>query len=190
MIPMALHDRIRKLTYEDYVRIPDDGRRHEIIDGEHYVTAAPFIPHQALSFELSARFRNYLRRRRVGRAFAAPTDVLLSEHDVVQPDLLFVSKERTGIIDRKNVKGAPDLIVEILSESTRKYDGDLKLDLYDRYDVLEYWIFDPERRNVQVYRRAAQGLRLLADLSAAAGDVLTSPLLPGFSLPLAEIFED
>lgn len=189
MIPMALHDRIRKLTYEDYVLIPDDGQRHEIIDGEHYVTAVPFVPHQFLSVEISWRFRSYLQRRRIGRILTAPTDVLLSEHDVVQPDLLFISKERAGIIDRKNIQGAPDLVIEILSASNRKYDQDLKLDLYDRFDVLEYWIFDPERRTVQAYRRTEEGLRLFADLSAAAGDVLTSPLLPGFSLPLAKIFE-
>jgi Uma2 family endonuclease len=149
MIPMALHDRIRKLTYDDYVLIPDDGQRHEIIDGEHYVTAAPFIPHQGLSFELAARFRNYLKRRRVGRAFAAPTDVLLSMHDVVQPDLLFVSNERAGIIGRKNIQGVPDLMIEILSVGNRKHDQETKLDLYDRFDVLEYWIFDPEQRTAR-----------------------------------------
>jgi Uma2 family endonuclease len=186
---MALHDRIRRLTYEDYVLIPDDGRRHEIIDGEHYVTAAPFVPHQFLSMEISWRFRSYLQRRRIGRILTAPTDVLLSEHDVVQPDLLFISRERAGIIGRKNIQGAPDLIVEILSVGNRKHDQETKLDLYDRFDVLEYWIFDPDRRTAQVYRRAEDRLRPFADLSAAAGDVLTSPLLPGFSLPLAKIFE-
>jgi Uma2 family endonuclease len=189
MISMALHDRIRKLTYDDYVRIPDDGQRHEIIDGEHYVTAAPFVPHQFLSVELSGRFRNYLQRRRIGRVLTAPTDVLLSKQDIVQPDLLFVSNERAGIIGRKNIQGAPDLLIEILSASNRNHDQVLKLDLYDRFDVLEYWIFDPDRRTVQAYRRTAEGLRLAVELSAVAGDVLTSPLLPGFSLPLAAVFE-
>ena len=189
MIPMALHDRIRKLTYEDYVLIPDDGQRHEIIDGEHYVTPAPFVRHQALLVELSARFRNYLRRRRIGHVLIAPTDVLFSVYDVVQPDLLFISKERAGIIDRKNIQGSPDLAIEILSVGNRKYDQETKLDLYDRFDVLEYWIFDPEQRTAQVYRRMDDRLRLFADLSAAAKDVLTSPLLPGFSLPLTKVFE-
>jgi Uma2 family endonuclease len=186
---MALHDRIRKLTYGDYLLIPEDGQRHEIIDGEHYVTAAPFIPHQRLSFELSARFRNYLKRRRLGRALAAPVDVLLSQHDIVQPDLLFISNERAGIdADGKNIKGAPDLLVEILSKSTRKLDEVLKLDLYERSGVLEYWIFDTDRRSVQVYRLENDRLVLAVTLSAAAGDVLMTPLLPGFRLPLAEIF--
>ena len=190
MIPMALHDRIRKLTYDDYVLIPDDGQRHEIIDGEHYVTAAPFLPHVDVSTELATQLRLFVRRHRLGRVYHAPCDVLLSEHDVVQPDVLFVSNERAGILaDGKNVKGAPDLVIEILSKSTRRFDEDTKLDLYDRYDVLEYWIVDPDRQTVQAYRRAAEGLRLDAEFSAAAEDVLTSPLLPGLSLPLSEIFE-
>jgi Uma2 family endonuclease len=190
MIPMALHDRIRKLTYEDYVLIPNDGQRHEIIDGEHYVTAAPFLPHADVSTELAAQLRLFVRRHRLGRVYHAPCDVLLSEHDVVQPDVLFVSNARARILaDRKNVKGAPDLVIEILSKSTRRLDEETKLDLYDRYDVLEYWIVDPDRRTAQVYRRAAEGLRLDSELSAGAGEFLTSPLLPGFSLPLADIFE-
>ena len=186
---MALQDRIRKLTYDDYALIPEDGQRHEIIDGEHYVTAAPFIPHQNLSFELSGRFWSYLKRHPIGRALAAPVDVLLSKHDIVQPDLLFISNKRAGIVaDPRNVKGAPDLLIEILSKSTRKLDEVLKLDLYERSGVLEYWIFDTDRRSVQAFRLENERLVLAATLSAAAGDVLMTPLLPGFRLPLAEIF--
>jgi len=189
MISMALHDRIRKLTYDDYVLLPEDGQRHEIIDGEHYVSPSPFIPHQDLSFELSGRFWNYLKRHRLGRVLAAPVDVLLSKYDIVQPDLLFISNERAGIAaGNKNVKGAPDLLVEILSKSTRKLDEEIKLHLYERYDVLEYWIFDTDRRSVQAYRRSGERLLLAAELSAEAGGVLTTPLLPGFELPLSEIF--
>ena len=190
MTSMALHDRIRKLTYEDYVLIPDDGRRHEIIDGEHYVTASPVKIHQRLAFKLTLEVGGYVEEHGLGELYFAPFDTVFSKYDVVQPDLLFVSRERAGILaDGKNVKGAPDLVIEILSNSTRQLDEDVKLDLYDRFDVLEYWIFDPDRRTVQAYRRAAEGLRLDADLSAAARDVLTSPLLPGFSRPLARIFE-
>jgi Uma2 family endonuclease len=186
---MALHERIRKLTYGDYLLIPEDGQRHEIIDGEHYVTSTPFIPHQDLSFELSGRFWNYLKSRPIGRALAAPVDVLLSQHDIVQPDLLFISKERAGIVvDKRNVQGAPDLLVEILSKSTRKLDEVLKLDPYERSGVLEYWTFDTDRRSVRTFRLENERLVLAATLSAAAGDVLRTPLLPGFDLPLAEIF--
>jgi Uma2 family endonuclease len=189
MTSMALHERIRRLTYGDYVLIPEDGQRHEIIDGEHYVTAAPFIPHQRLSFELAGRFWAYLRRQPIGQALSAPVDVLLSKHDIVQPDLLFISTERAGIVaDQRNVKGAPDLLVEILSKSTRKLDEVLKLDLYERSGVLEYWIFDTDRRSVQAYRLENERLVLVTTLFAKAGGILTTPLLPGFELPLAEIF--
>jgi Uma2 family endonuclease len=185
---MAVQDRIRKLTYNDYARIPDDGQRHEIIDGEHYVSPAPFIPHQGLSIELGSRLHLFVKRHRLGSVFAAPCDVVLSKHDIVQPDLLFISKERAGIITGKNIQGAPDLIIEILSEGTRRLDETVKLDLYDRFGVPEYWTFDTARKTSRVYRRTLQGLRLVAELSAEDGDVLTTPLLPGIEIPLAEIF--
>jgi Uma2 family endonuclease len=186
---MALPDRIRKLTYDDYALLQDDGQRHEIIDGEHYVTAAPFLPHQELSVELTLQLGAFVKRHRLGRVYHAPCDVVLSKHDVVQPDLLFISSERLGIAaDKKSVKGAPDLVVEILSDRTRKLDEEIKLDLYERSGVKEYWVVDPQRRVVQVFRRAGDGLRLAADLSAAGGGVVTTPLLPGFELSLVELF--
>ncbi len=116
-------------------------------------------------------------------------DVVLSPHDIVEPDLLFISKERAGIITEKNIRGVPDLLVEILSDSTRRRDEGIKLERYDRCGVPEYWMFDPKGKTAKVYRRRGGKLRLVADLSAAAGDVLTTPLLPGLTIPLAEIFE-
>lgn len=185
---MAVQDRIRKLTYDDYARIPDDGQRHEIIDGEHYVSPAPFIPHQRISRRLTLRLGGLIEQHRLGEILYAPCDVIFSKHDIVQPDLLFISNERAGIITIKNVQGAPDLIIEILSEGTRRLDETVKLDLYDRYGVPEYWTFDTSRQAARVYRRILQGLRLMAELSAEAGDVLTTSLLPGIEIPLAEIF--
>lgn len=187
---MALHDLARKLTYEDYVLIPDDGQRHEIIDGEHYVSPAPFVPHQDLLVELTLRLGGFVKANRLGRFLIAPTDVLLSPYDIVQPDLLFISHHQAAIVGLKNVQGAPDLVIEILSRSTRKLDEGIKLQAYERCGVRTYWIFDPSRRGVQPWERTAEGLRPQPFLSAAAGDVLTTPLLPGFELPLAELFEE
>jgi Uma2 family endonuclease len=187
---MALHDPIPKLTYEDYVRIPDDGKRHEIIDGEHYVTAAPFIRHQDLVVRLTILIGSFVREHRLGKLLIAPTDVILSPHDIVQPDLLFVSNERASILTEKNIQGAPDLVIEILSNSSRRLDEVLKRQAYERFGAREYWIFDPQRETTQAWERTAEGLRRKALLSAAAGDVLTSPLLPGFEMSLGEIFED
>jgi Uma2 family endonuclease len=187
---MALHDLSPKLTYEDYLLIPEDGRRHEIIDGEHYVTAAPFVPHQDLVVELTIRLGGFVKANRLGRLLVAPTDVLLSPYDTVQPDLLFVSRERASVVGLKNIQGAPDLVIEILSPSTRKLDERLKLRAYERYGVREYWMFDPARKGVQRWERSGERLVSTPFLSAGAEDVLTSPLLPGFELPLAEFFED
>jgi Uma2 family endonuclease len=143
---MALHDLIPKLTYRDYVLFPEDGKRHEIIDGEHYVTAAPFLSHQRLAFRLTLRVGGFIETNRLGLFFFAPADVLLSDHDVVQPDLFFISSARVSIAAEKNVEGAPDLVIEILSRSTSRLDKGPKLQAYDRTGVCEYWIFDPVRR--------------------------------------------
>ncbi|MFL6194678.1 MAG: Uma2 family endonuclease [Thermoanaerobaculia bacterium] len=187
---MALHDLSRKLTYEDYLLIPEDGRRHEIIDGEHYVTAAPFVPHQDLVVELTFRLRGFLKAHRIGRLLIAPTDVLLSPHDIVQPDLLFISNQRASIAGLKNIQGAPDLAIEILSKNSARLDKILKLKAYELWGVQEYWMFDPGRKGVQPWVRTGESFEAGPFLSAATGGVLTTPLLPGFELPLAELFED
>ncbi|HEV2855871.1 MAG TPA: Uma2 family endonuclease [Thermoanaerobaculia bacterium] len=185
---MALPDSPRKLTYDDYLLFPeDDGLRHEILDGEHYVTAAPFFRHQFLAGRLYLRLGRFVEERDLGVAVFAPVDVLLSPYDIAQPDLLFISKERAGIITKKNLQGAPDLVVEILSESTRRRDGGIKLERYDRFGVGEYWMLDPDSKAAWVYRRDGGRLRRAAELSAE--DVLTSPLLPGLEIRLAEVFE-
>jgi len=186
---MALRDLDlpRKLTYEDYVLIPEDGRRHEILDGEHYVTPAPFVRHQLISSNLHSLLGPFIRKQRLGKLLAAPTDVLFSPHDIAQPDLFFISSERQGILTEPNVQGAPDLVIEILSKRTRRRDERLKLERYDLCGVLEYWIVDPQRQGAKVYRRDDGRLRLAATLSV--GDALTTPLLPGLEIPLAEIFE-
>lgn len=186
MISMALHDRIRRLTYDDYVLLPEDGQRHEIIDGELYVTPSPVTLHQRIGIRLTLRLGGFVELHGLGEVFAAPYDVVFSPHDVVQPDLLFISNERSAIVTEDNVQGAPDLAIEILSKSTRRLDEVVKLDLYGRSGVLEYWIFDPSRGSLRIFRRAGDALRLAAEL--AGGGVLTTPLLPGFELPLSEIF--
>jgi Uma2 family endonuclease len=186
---MALHDLRRKLTYEDYLLIPEDGQRHEILDGEHYVTPSPFLRHQRISIRLSSWLFNFVDQHGLGEVFAAPADVVLSPYDIVQPDIFFISNERARIATEKNVQGAPDLVIEILSKSTRRRDEGIKLERYERLGAGEYWMFDPDRRGTKVYRRDGDRLRLVAELSADAGDVLTTPLLPGLEISLSEVFE-
>jgi Uma2 family endonuclease len=188
MILMALHDHVRKLTYNDYALIPEDGQRHEIIDGEHYMTPSPMTLHQRTVLRLTLRLGGFVELHGLGEVFVAPYDVVFSKHDIVQPDLLFISRKRAAIVTPKNVQGAPDLVIEILSESTRRLDEKVKLDLYERSDVLEYWMFNPFRKTVRAFCRIGPSLRLVAELSAEASDALTTPLLPGFGLPLSELF--
>lgn len=178
-----------KFTYEDYLLFPDDGKRHELINGEHYMTPAPIPKHQRACIKLSTAFENFLKGQKIGEVLIAPTDVVLSDLDVVQPDLLFISRARASIITEKNIQGAPDLVIEILSESTRKTDETIKRKLYERFGVQEYWIVDPELETVKVYRPAEQGYVRAAELSKESRDTLITPLLPGLQIPLAEIFE-
>jgi Uma2 family endonuclease len=187
---MALHDLpAKKLTYEDYLLIPEDGKRHEIIDGEHYVSAAPFIRHQRVVHRLDVRLGIYVEAHPVGEILTAPTDVILSPYDVVEPDLLFISNERSSIVEEKNIQGAPDLVVEIHSGSSRRIDRGVKKQAYEQWGVLEYWMLDPERKEAEVWERTSKGLlRQRALLSKNA--VLTTPLLPGLEISLAEIFRD
>lgn len=186
---MSPQPRSVRFTYEDFLLFPDNGKRHEIIDGDHFVTPSPNTKHQRASFNLAAAMRNFLKAHPVGQAFAAPFDVILSNEDIVEPDLLFVSAARRAIITDKNVHGVPDLVVEILSETTRKTDEVIKRKLYERYGVAEYWIVDPELETVKIYRMTDQGYVRSAELARETSNELSTPLLPGFAVPLAEIFE-
>ncbi len=186
---MAVRDTTRrKLTYEDYALIPEDGLRHEILDGEHYVSPAPLRRHQRASSKLHIKLGYFIEERSLGEIYAAPFDVLFSEHDIAQPDLVFISNERAGILNEKNAKGTPDLVIEILSDSTRRTDEGIKRHVYERSGVPEYWMVDSKRRMVTVFRRAGDGFGPAEALSADRGDVLTTPLLPGLEIRVSEIF--
>lgn len=178
-----------KLTYEDFLLFPDDGKRHELIDGEHYVTASPNTRHQVISGNLHFLLRTWIERHPVGRVFYAPYDIVFSNFDVVEPDLVYLSNERAAyVITPMHAVGSPDLVIEIGSPSTRKRDETIKRRLYERTDVAEYWVVDPDRDAVRVYRRVGNRFDKPVELSAESGDVLTTPLLPGLDLPLSKIF--
>jgi Uma2 family endonuclease len=189
MQPAAPHTR---LTYDDFVLFPDDGRRHEIIDGEHYVTPNPNTRHQVLVGRLHFEVESYPRQHPgVGRIFVAPFDVLLSRWDVVEPDLLFVAGDQAEIVTAQNVQGAPALVVEILSPGTRKTDEHVKRRLFERGGVREYWLIDPELDVVKVFRRQADGsLPRVAELAREAHDILTTPLMPALGIRLDDLFTE
>jgi Uma2 family endonuclease len=149
-----------KLTYEDYVLFPEDGNVHELIDGDHYMSPAPGTYHQTISRKIQYQLFEQIERTGSGVVFDAPTDVQLSDVDVVQPDLFVIGRARIQRVSPSRVVGAPDLVVEIISEHTGSRDQSLKLSLYERSGVVEYWIVDPESRSIRRYVR--EGGRLVA----------------------------
>src|SRR4030095_5381378 len=175
-----------KLTYDDFLLFPDDGQRHELIDGEHYVTPSPNTKHQRVSGNLHLLIGSWLEIHQVGRVFYAPYDVVFSNFDVVEPDLLYLSNERMAeVVTPQHVRGAPEIVIEIGSPGTRKRDETIKKRLYERAGVSEYWVVDPELDVVRVYRRGEEGFERPLELTAESGDVLTTPVLPGLPPPLA-----
>ncbi len=177
-----------KLTYEDFLLFPDDGKRHELIDGEHYVTPSPIIRHQEISGRLHLLIGAWLEANPIGRLFYAPLDIVFSNFDVVEPDLLYMSNERAHeILTTKNVTGAPEIVVEIGSPGTRKRDETIKKRLYERSGVTEYWVIDPELDVIRVYRRSGDAFERPEEFSREAGDVLRTALLPGLEIALTTI---
>ena len=181
----------RKLTYEDFLGFPDDGQRHELIDGEHYVTPSPATKHQRVSSRLHGSLYAYLGVKERGEVFHAPFDVVLSNYDVVEPDLLVILSEQSDILTDKHVRGAPAIVVEILSPGTRRTDEGVKRRLYERSGVRVVPGLSIQRAIVSRSRSAhpAASFSGAHELTAASGDVLTSPLLPEFVLRLETLFQ-
>jgi len=179
-----------KLTYEDYLLIPEDGLRHEIIDGEHYVSPGANTKHQIVSANLFLALGTFVRHHQLGRVFHPRYDVVLSDTDIVEPDVLFVSNARAHLITKTNLRGAPDLVIEVLSEAHRREDEILKKRRYELFGVLEYWIVDPELETVKIYRRSGEVFAPAAITGTEDGGTITTPLLPGFSLDVHEVFAE
>ena len=180
-----------KLTYDDFVRFPDDGKRHELIDGEHYVTPSPNTRHQRILGRLHLVIGSWLETHRLGQVFFAPYDVVFTNIDVVEPDLLYFSNARAAeVITPQHARGAPELVVEVGSPGTRKRDETIKRRLYQRQGVSEYWIVDPKLEVIRVFRREGLSFERVVELTRESGDILTTPLLPGLQIPLERIFAD
>ena len=179
-----------RLTYDDFLLFPADGKRHEIIDGEHYVTASPNPCHQLLVGRLHFEIELFLRQHPgCGRVFLAPLDVVFTRWDVVEPDLLFVAVDQAGIVTDRNVQGSPALVIEVLSPGTRKTDEQIKRQLFEREGVREYWLIDNELDLVTVFRRKPDGsFPRDAALTREAHDVVTTSLMPGLAIALDELF--
>ena len=174
-----------RLTYQDYANLDGD-ERYELLDGELILVASPNRDHQTVSLRLASRMLSFVDENGLGWVFEAPFDVLFTDTDVVQPDIMFISREREHILTRANVQGAPDLIVEILSPSSSTRDWRAKRELYANHGVREYWIIDPTNRIVSVM--LLQDGVLQIEQTRTEDDTATSTVLEGFNVNLDSIF--
>ena len=177
-----------RLTVRDYLSIPeDDENRYELIDGDLYMAAAPSWEHQESIANLLSALRDFVRANGLGRVVASPLDVFLSDEDVFQPDIIFVSVERLGIIHSDGVHGAPDLVVEALSPGTERRDKTLKRERYAMFDVKEYWQADPIAKTIVVLRARYGTFERVGEFGE--GMTLETPLLPGLRVDVSEAFD-
>ena len=179
-VPAAL-----KFTYEDYALLPED-RRYEVVDGELFLTPAPTTYHQIVSERLEHRLREFVNRTGAGIMLHAPCDVVLSSHDVVQPDILVVLSARRSILTEKNVAGAPDLVVEVLSPSTETRDRTAKAKRYATFGVREMWLVDPDGKTLEVLVNTPEGFR--RETLYGEADTARSAILTGLEFPVAPVF--
>jgi Uma2 family endonuclease len=174
-------------TYADYAKLPE-GAPYQLIGGKLVMIPAPGTFHQRISRRIWFELVKLVEDRELGEVFNAPTDVWFSDIDTYQPDIIFISKERSYIIGQKNIEGAPDLVIEILSPSTERYDLRDKKDVYEQKGVKEYWIVDPSDKCIEVYENSSDGFKLIKK-SYREGKIY-SKLLQDFFVNLSEVFEE
>lgn len=175
-----------KLTYGDYLLLPED-KRYEIIEGELFMTPSPRTVHQRLIVKLFQLINDFVKKGKLGEVFIAPYDVILSKHDIVQPDIIFVSKENARIVTELNIQGTPDMVVEILSPSNKEIDLLLKKKLYAASGIKEYWITDPApaKKSVKLFHLGKKGYE-----EVKTGNTLKSLVLKGLEIDISGIFEN
>lgn len=176
-----------KFTYEDYKNLPEsETKRYELIEGELIMVPSPTFAHQDISANLAFALAKFVREHKLGKVLNAPLDVVLDDENVVQPDIIFISQTRSHIIHKEAIKGAPDLVIEILSPSTGERDRTVKKKLYARAGVMEYWLVDPESKTIEVLKLGEAGFERVALYKE--DEILTSLVLSGLHITLSEIF--
>lgn len=174
----------KKLNYADYILFPENGYRHEIIDGDHFMIPAPSYRHQKISREIEYQFHTYFKQSGTGEILYAPFDVLLSDFDIVQPDIVIICIEWLSIVMEKNIQGVPDMIIEILSLSTKERDIRLKKDLYEKYGVKVYWTVNPWENRIDQFIL----IRGFYELQGGFDSLITPSLFPDIIIDLADVF--
>src|SRR3990170_3869022 len=180
MSPIVMSEK-KKYTYEDYQKTSDD-KRYELINGELLMTPSPIPHHQRISRRIEFILEKFITENRLGEIFYAPCDVYLDDENVVQPDILFISRDRRDIIGKKNIQGAPDLVIEIISENSAYRDMVQKKKLYARFGVKEYWIVIPDEEEIEVYTLKDNKYQLCRTYNK--GDTFKSPSLKGLKIEL------
>ncbi|MEM7793835.1 MAG: Uma2 family endonuclease [Cyanobacteria bacterium P01_C01_bin.118] len=177
-------------TIDDLEGLPENGNRYEIIDGELYTPRAPHVDHQDVAGAIYAELRSWSKQSGLGRATFGP-GVIFSSTDAVIPDVVWVSNEQAKLLldDSGHFTGAPEIVIEVLSQTQKDKERDrkTKLKLYSNQGVVEYWIFDRELNLIEIYRREVG--QLVKAMTIYAADMLTSPILPGFSCRIVNLFE-
>lgn len=183
---MSISTLSRLTTYDDYRNLPDDGKQHQIIGGELHMTPAPTPYHQEISLNLAFILNSFVKQHKTGSIYTAPVDVVLSMTDVVQPDLVYVSRERLNIITKKNIVDAPDLVVEVLSDNTETIDRQKKRVLYEKHGVKEYWIVDPSEKTIEQHILKENSFQIKATIRG--NQSLTSMVIEKFTLTADDVF--
>jgi Uma2 family endonuclease len=185
--PMRIPEGKIVLTYEDYVLLPNDGKRYEILEGELAVTPAPGTKHQSASANLFKLLSKHVDEGALGKLFYAPVDLILNSSTILQPDLLFVLSAQHHIITEKAIEGVPDLVVEILSPTTSRTDRVTKAQIYARHGVPAYWIVDPEVENIEIYLLERDVFRLTATLQGSTPT--PAPPFKGLEITARNVFD-
>ena len=178
----------RRMTYAELQKLPDDGMRHELIDGRLIMSPSPFLAHQLVVQRIHITLYNWVTEHRLGLVLLAPFDVIFDDFNVTEPDLLFVSRSRYERIQKRGVKGAPDLAIEVLSKGTARIDRGAKARTYATFGVSEYWLVDPQARTIQVLvtRRG----QMIEDQLASKDQSFRSNALSGFEAKASLLFQD
>jgi Uma2 family endonuclease len=176
-----------KYTYQDLRSTPDDGRRYELFEGDLIVSPAPTTMHQRIVFRLSLVIGNFVQMHQLGEVLSAPCDIQFSGETVVEPDLLFVARDRASIVKEDYVQGAPDLIVEVISPTSEERDRGYKFKIYAEQGVKEYWLADYRKRVLQIFGLTSSGFQLAGEFKN--DDEVRSPLFPGLRFRVSELWK-
>lgn len=181
-----MHTDVKKYTYDDYYKL-GEGAPYQLINGELIMSPAPKLYHQTILLNISTELKLFNAKMKLGYIYPSPVDVFFEEHETYQPDIVFVSLERAQILKEDKIEGAPDLVVEILSESTAYYDLKHKKNIYEKHIVKEYWIVDPIEKSIEVYENK-KGKFILFNKNKTQGEI-KSKLLDELKFEIQKIFE-